>query len=60
VDDHFTSAPERAVEEWQDHRSLSVTGAVDDQVVFLAGAVRIKEAKAPVGNRPSPVSRRSL
>jgi peptidoglycan hydrolase-like protein with peptidoglycan-binding domain len=55
VDDDFTSATERAVEEWQDDRGLPVTGAVDaGQVVFLSGAVRIKEVKAPVGNRTGP------
>ena len=52
VDDEFTGATEAAVREWQDDRGLAETGAVDPgQVVFLAGAVRIREVKAPEGRR---------
>ncbi|WP_067635831.1 peptidoglycan-binding protein [Actinomadura latina] len=52
VDDEFTGATEAAVREWQDDRGLAETGAVDSsQVVFLSGAVRIREVKAPEGKR---------
>jgi peptidoglycan hydrolase-like protein with peptidoglycan-binding domain len=52
VDGEFTGATEAAVEEWQDDRGLEVTGVVDaGQVVFLDGAVRVKEVKAPEGKR---------
>jgi peptidoglycan hydrolase-like protein with peptidoglycan-binding domain len=52
VDDEFTGATEAAVREWQDDRGLAETGAVDPgQVVFLGGAVRIREVKAPEGKR---------
>nr|WP_277819965.1 peptidoglycan-binding protein [Actinomadura sp. RB99] len=52
VDDDFTGATEAAVEEWQDDRGLDRTGTVSPgQVVFLAGAVKVKEVKAPEGKR---------
>ncbi|MFA1538778.1 peptidoglycan-binding protein [Actinomadura monticuli] len=52
VDDAFTAATEAAVREWQDDRGLEETGAVDGgQVVFLDGAVRVREVKAPEGKR---------
>ena len=52
VDEEFTGATEAAVEEWQDDRGLDQTGAVDPgQVVFLGGAVRVREVKAPEGKR---------
>jgi peptidoglycan hydrolase-like protein with peptidoglycan-binding domain len=52
VDHEFTGATEAAVREWQDDRGLAETGAVDaGQVVFLNGAVRIREVKAPEGKR---------
>ncbi|WP_433151235.1 peptidoglycan-binding protein [Actinomadura nitritigenes] len=52
VDDEFTGATEAAVEEWQDDRGLDRTGTVSPgQVVFLAGAVKVKEVKAPEGKR---------
>ncbi|CNE49353.1 spore cortex-lytic enzyme [Mycobacterium tuberculosis] len=52
VDDEFTGATEAAVREWQDDRGLAETGAVDPgQVVFLGGAVRIREVEAPEGKR---------
>ncbi|WP_346043902.1 peptidoglycan-binding protein [Actinomadura chokoriensis] len=52
VDDDFTSATERAVMEWQDDRGLAQSGTVDaSQVVFLSGAVRVRDVKAPEGKR---------
>ncbi len=52
VDDEFTGATADAVEEWQDDRGLDQTGVVDAaQVVFLSGAVRVREVKAPEGKR---------
>ncbi len=52
VDDEFTAATGAAVKEWQDDRGLAETGAVDSgQVVFLSGAVRVREVKAPEGRR---------
>lgn len=52
VDDEFTGATETAVREWQDDRGLGETGRVDaSQVVFLGGAVRVREVKAPEGKR---------
>ncbi|MES9541669.1 peptidoglycan-binding protein [Actinomadura sp. NPDC000600] len=52
VDEEFTGATEAAVEEWQDDRGLNETGTVDPgQVVFLSGAVRVREVKAPEGKR---------
>ncbi|WP_433462697.1 peptidoglycan-binding protein [Spirillospora sp. CA-128828] len=52
VDDEFTGATETAVKEWQDDRGLDQTGMVDaSQVVFLGGAVRVREVKAPEGKR---------
>lgn len=52
VDDEFTAATEAAVKEWQDDRELRKTGTVDaGQVVFLDGAVRVREVKAPEGKR---------
>ncbi|MEU6037505.1 peptidoglycan-binding protein [Actinomadura sp. NPDC047616] len=55
VDEEFTSATAEAVRRWQDDRGLPETGRVDpSQVVFLPGAVRVKEVKAPKGARTSP------
>ncbi|WP_231333638.1 peptidoglycan-binding protein [Actinomadura graeca] len=52
VDKEFTGATEAAVEEWQDDRGLERTGVVDPgQVVFLGGAVRVREVKAPEGKQ---------
>ncbi len=52
VDREFTGATEAAVKEWQDDRGLDVTGAVGpEQVVFLDGAVRVRDVKAPEGKR---------
>lgn len=52
VDGEFTGATGAAVEEWQDDRGLAETGQVDaGQVVFLGGAVRVREVKAPEGKR---------
>ncbi|NVI88362.1 peptidoglycan-binding protein [Actinomadura sp. BRA 177] len=52
VDDEFTGATVAAVMEWQDDRGLAETGAVDaSQVVFLSGAVRVRDVKAPEGKR---------
>lgn len=55
VDKTFTSATADAVRRWQDDRGLPQTGRVDPaQVVFLPGAVRVKEVKAPKGARTAP------
>ncbi|WP_026400524.1 peptidoglycan-binding protein [Actinomadura rifamycini] len=55
VDGDFTAATADAVRDWQDERNLQVTGTVDpSQVVFQAGAVLVREAKAPEGGRASP------
>ncbi|MGI5208404.1 peptidoglycan-binding domain-containing protein [Spirillospora sp. CA-108201] len=58
VDGEFTGATEAAVEEWQDDRGLEETGRVDPgQVVFLGGAVRVRESGRPRGSgspRASP------
>ncbi|MFI0349272.1 peptidoglycan-binding protein [Actinomadura sp. 9N407] len=55
VDKEFTGATDSAVREWQDDLGLAVSGAVDSrQVVFLAGAVRVKEVKAPEGEKAGP------
>ncbi|MFC5748769.1 peptidoglycan-binding protein [Actinomadura rugatobispora] len=55
VDKQFTSATDAAVREWQDDRGLQETGKVDSgQVVFLPGAVRVKEVKAPEGKQAAP------
>ncbi|NDU75698.1 HlyD family efflux transporter periplasmic adaptor subunit [Actinomadura sp. DSM 109109] len=52
VDGEFTGATQTAVEKWQDDRGLEETGQVDPgQVVFLGGAVRVREVKAPEGKR---------
>ncbi|MFI0371252.1 peptidoglycan-binding protein [Actinomadura sp. 1N219] len=52
VDGDFTGATEIAVKEWQDDRGLEQTGMVDGaQVVFLDGAVQIREVKAPEGKQ---------
>ncbi|TDD68304.1 HlyD family efflux transporter periplasmic adaptor subunit [Actinomadura darangshiensis] len=52
VDDEFSGATETAVKEWQDDRGLDETGRVDaSQIVFLGGAVRVREVKAPEGKR---------
>ncbi|MGI5421221.1 peptidoglycan-binding protein [Actinomadura luteofluorescens] len=52
VDGEFTGATQTAVEKWQDDRGLEGTGQVDPgQVVFLGGAVRVREVKAPEGKR---------
>ncbi|MFD0856505.1 peptidoglycan-binding protein [Actinomadura adrarensis] len=52
VDEEFTGATDAAVRNWQDDNGLAVTGRVDSsQVVFLAGAVRVKSVKAPEGKR---------
>ena len=52
VDGEFTGATEAAVKEWQDDRGLAQSGTVDaGQVVFLDGAVRVREVKAPEGKR---------
>ncbi|WP_307796651.1 peptidoglycan-binding protein [Actinomadura barringtoniae] len=52
VDREFTSATADAVKAWQDDRGLAESGAVDaSQVVFMAGAVRVKEVKAAEGVR---------
>ncbi|MGP4023397.1 peptidoglycan-binding protein [Actinomadura sp. 3N407] len=52
VDKEFTGATEAAVREWQDDRGLEETGTVGpDQVVFLGGAVLVREVEAPEGKR---------
>ncbi|WP_329521528.1 peptidoglycan-binding protein [Spirillospora sp. NBC_01491] len=52
VDEEFTGATADAVREWQDDRGLAESGSVDAaQVVFLPGAVRVKEVRAPEGAR---------
>lgn len=52
VDKEFTGATESAVREWQDDRGLEVTGTVGpEQVVFLDGAVLVKDVMAPEGKR---------
>ncbi|WUI02205.1 peptidoglycan-binding protein [Spirillospora sp. NBC_00431] len=52
VDEEFTGATEAAVKEWQDDRGLEQTGIVDSaQVVFLDGAVQVREVKAPEGKQ---------
>ncbi|TDC73108.1 peptidoglycan-binding protein [Actinomadura sp. 7K507] len=52
VDKEFTGATEAAVREWQDDRGLEETGTVGaDQVVFLGGAVLVRDVKAPEGKR---------
>ncbi|WP_307801738.1 peptidoglycan-binding protein [Actinomadura violacea] len=52
VDGEFTGATEAAVERWQDDRGLERTGTVaPGQVVFLKGAVKVKEVRAPEGKR---------
>lgn len=52
VDGEFTGATGAAVQEWQADRGLEETGRVDaGQVVFLDGAVRVREVKAPEGKR---------
>ncbi|WP_243726292.1 peptidoglycan-binding protein, partial [Actinomadura rubrisoli] len=52
VDGEFTAATGAAVREWQDDRGLEETGTVDSgQVVFLSGAVRVREVKAPEGKQ---------
>ncbi|MEV3921916.1 peptidoglycan-binding protein [Actinomadura coerulea] len=52
VDGEFTGATGAAVQEWQADRGLEETGQVDaGQVVFLDGAVRVREVKAPEGKR---------
>ncbi|MEU8123408.1 peptidoglycan-binding protein [Spirillospora sp. NPDC049024] len=52
VDEEFTGATADAVQKWQDDRGLDETGVVDaGQVVFLSGAVRVREVKAPEGKR---------
>lgn len=52
VDTDFTSLTAEAVRSWQDDRGLDVTGAVGpDQVVFVGGAVKVREVKAPEGQR---------
>ncbi|RKS68890.1 multidrug efflux pump subunit AcrA (membrane-fusion protein) [Actinomadura pelletieri DSM 43383] len=52
VDREFTAATEAAVRKWQDDRGLPETGAVDAaQVVFLDGAVRVRQVTAPEGKR---------
>ncbi|MFI0407624.1 peptidoglycan-binding protein [Actinomadura sp. 3N508] len=52
VDEEFTAATENVVKEWQDDRGLEQTGMVDGaQVVFLDGAVQIREVKAPEGKQ---------
>ncbi|GAA2207542.1 peptidoglycan-binding protein [Nonomuraea monospora] len=55
VDDHFSHATARAVEEWQDDRGLAESGRVDaSQVVFQPAAVRVTGVKAEVGARSAP------
>ncbi|OLT10116.1 hypothetical protein BJF79_05235 [Actinomadura sp. CNU-125] len=52
VDGEFTAATGAAVRDWQDERGLPETGTVDAaQVVFLGGAARVREVKAPEGGR---------
>ncbi|MFG2089655.1 peptidoglycan-binding protein [Spirillospora sp. NPDC048824] len=52
VDTEFTGATEAAVKKWQDDRGLEESGAVGpDQVVFLGGAVLVREVTAPEGKR---------
>nr|WP_244994231.1 peptidoglycan-binding protein [Actinomadura coerulea] len=52
VDGEFTGATRAAVQEWQADRGLEETGQVDaGQVVFLDGAVRVREVTAPEGKR---------
>ncbi|RFS82921.1 HlyD family efflux transporter periplasmic adaptor subunit [Actinomadura spongiicola] len=52
VDREFTAATEAAVRKWQDDRGLPETGTVDAaQVVFLDGAVRVRQVTAPEGKR---------
>ncbi|MBE1537618.1 peptidoglycan-binding protein [Actinomadura algeriensis] len=54
VDGEFTAATEAAVCAWQDERGLPETGTVAPaQVVFLGGAVRVREVKTPEGGRAS-------
>ena len=55
VDDEFTAATNAAVADWQEDRGLPETGRVDaSQVVFQAGAVRVGEVKAAVGDQVGP------
>ena len=55
VDDEFTSATAEAVRDWQDDRGLPVTGSVDgSRLVFLPGAVRVRQVKAALGTRTGP------
>ncbi|TDC44218.1 HlyD family efflux transporter periplasmic adaptor subunit [Actinomadura sp. KC345] len=52
VDREFTGATEAAVGKWQDDRGLEATGKVEpDQVVFLGGAVLVRDVEAPEGKR---------
>ncbi|MGH3244415.1 MAG: peptidoglycan-binding protein [Spirillospora sp.] len=52
VDGEFGWATEAAVMEWQGDRGLEQTGMVDSaQVVFLDGAVQVREVKAPEGKQ---------
>lgn len=52
VDREFTAGTSEAVKEWQDDRGLDETGEVGvEDVVFLPGAVRVKDVKAPEGAR---------
>ncbi|MEU5879446.1 peptidoglycan-binding protein [Spirillospora sp. NPDC047279] len=52
VDQEFTGATADAVREWQDDRGLEETGVVEvGQVVFLSGAVRVKDVKVEKGGR---------
>ncbi|MFG2002757.1 peptidoglycan-binding protein [Spirillospora sp. NPDC048911] len=52
VDEEFTGATAAAVEEWQDDRGLAVSGVVEvGQVVFLPGAVRVKDVRVGEGQR---------
>jgi len=58
VDDTYTAATARAVEQWQDDVGLAQTGSVDaEQVVFASGPVRVSSRKlvagAPAGPGPA-------
>jgi peptidoglycan hydrolase-like protein with peptidoglycan-binding domain len=57
VDNHFSAATARAVENWQDDRGLKKTGQIDaSQLVFETGAVRVGDVATQVGQRLAPGS----
>ncbi|MCY0924086.1 MULTISPECIES: efflux RND transporter periplasmic adaptor subunit [unclassified Streptomyces] len=55
VDEEFTDLTAQAVKRWQKALGVAQTGNVEDgRVVFVSGALRIGERKAPVGSAVQP------